>query len=341
MKNYMIVLLSILLIIVAMPAEAPAQTNMTFTTTSAALTPGATTMRVASATGFTANTTMAIIGDEAVNVVGVSGTTITITRGYNGTTARGHRSGDIVLVGPYNYFYSNSPNTGSCTATSQTVLPYVSIDRGTNRVRMWNCNNGFWEEQIIPNATTDWRNRYCNADISGFSLLTSFTDSNSLTFGTNTTPVSGTVLYGTIFVPRTMSITGLSVLNGTVAGTDSVIYSLYDAGGRLIANTALAGTTASGTNRFQDVAFTSTKLVTGPALYWGGWSANGTTTRVRTIPAPISAAATAFTGLLGSSFTATFGTLTNLTADAADGNPATTSLPTSLIANTAPIMCIY
>src|SRR6267378_1525266 len=63
------------------------------------------TIRVASATGITANNTLLFIEDgnggngEAVFVNSVSGTTIGVTRGYNGTQANQHLSGSVVLAG--------------------------------------------------------------------------------------------------------------------------------------------------------------------------------------------------------------------------------------------------
>lgn len=82
------------------------QQNPTFTVTtlSAAINSTATIMTVASATGFTANTTVAQIEDEVVGIAAVSGTTITIRRGQNGTRAANHASGSAVRVAaPQNF----------------------------------------------------------------------------------------------------------------------------------------------------------------------------------------------------------------------------------------------
>lgn len=69
------------------PNQSPTFTD---TTLSAAITSNALTMTVASATGFTANTTMAKIDDELVGISSVSGTTIGIRRGQFGTRAANH-----------------------------------------------------------------------------------------------------------------------------------------------------------------------------------------------------------------------------------------------------------
>jgi hypothetical protein len=52
----------------------------------------------------------------------------------------------------------------------------------------------------------------------------------------------------------------------------------------LVANSALTGTLAAGTNAFQDLAFTS-PVLTYPGRYFGVFQANGATTTTRRIAA--------------------------------------------------------
>ena len=100
-----------------------------------------TTFTVASATGITANNTILFVDDgtggnnEAVFVNAVSGTQISVTRGYNGTQSRPHLTGSVVLAGRPTQFYSVDPS-GSCTASS-TVTPYVNIMSG----KQWICSS--------------------------------------------------------------------------------------------------------------------------------------------------------------------------------------------------------
>src|ERR1019366_2742861 len=104
---------------------------LTATSLSAAVTQSTTVFPVASATGITATNTLLYIEDgtggnpEAVFVNAVNGTQISVTRGYNGTQARAHLSGSVVLAGPPYYFVAVDPS-GSCTASS-SVTPTVNI----------------------------------------------------------------------------------------------------------------------------------------------------------------------------------------------------------------------
>jgi hypothetical protein len=142
--------------------------------------------------------------------------------------------------------------------------------------------------------------------------------------GTSTTPVAGTVYYADIFIPETAKVlTGVGVLNAATVGTDKWLLALYDSGGTLLANTATAGTTTSGANAFQQIAFTSTYTVKKPGRYWIGASLNGTTDRFRTI------AAATWIDVLTTSATGTFGTLAALTP------------PTTFTADVGPVAYVY
>jgi hypothetical protein len=144
----------------ALSLPALGQATLTGTTLAAAATSSATTLQVASATGITANSTLLYIFDgtargEAVFVNSVSSKTLKVTRGYHGTSANGHISGALVLLGPPNYFYSGDPS-GACTLTSTLVTPYVNIKSG----RQWLCSSvtnswvpGFFNDSGIPGDT--------------------------------------------------------------------------------------------------------------------------------------------------------------------------------------------
>lgn len=135
--------------------------------------------------------------------------------------------------------------------------------------------------------------------------------------GTNTTPVAGTVYVSTITVPLDITLSAIGCMNGGTAATDKLLYSLYDAtSGVLLANTALAGTTATGTDAFQELALV-TNYTMRAGRYYVGWQTNGTTTRFRTV------AAATYINIASGSATGTFGTLptivppTTFTADKA------------------------
>lgn len=102
------------------------------------------------------------------------------------------------------------------------------------------------------------------------------------TQGTDTTPVSGTIFFGQVFIPANVTLTGISYLIGTVGGTNSVIVGLYNNAGTLVKNSALGGTVVGTLATMQRVPFTSSYAATGPAMYWVSVSMNGTTARLRT-----------------------------------------------------------
>lgn len=126
-----------------------------------------TSVRVSSATGITAGSTMLYIEDgtggpgEAMFVNSVSGTTIGVTRGYNGTQANTHLSGAVVLLGSPTTSYNPGPfvtvePSGSCTAAS-SYTPTTNIFTGNQ----WICSSisaswvpGYFNRASTPGVTT-------------------------------------------------------------------------------------------------------------------------------------------------------------------------------------------
>lgn len=69
--------------------------NRVQTTLTSAITSGATTIPVASSTGIVANMLMTVDA-EIINIVSVAGNNLTVTRGFDGTTAVAHTGGRLV-----------------------------------------------------------------------------------------------------------------------------------------------------------------------------------------------------------------------------------------------------
>jgi hypothetical protein len=145
------------------------------------------------------------------------------------------------------------------------------------------------------------------------------------TSGTDTTPASGSHFVTSIFVPANKTVTGASYLIGSVGGTNLVYAALYAAGGTVVTNSDVAGggVTVGTAANSQSLAFTSTAAIKGPALYYVGISMNGTTARLRTVPAFTSG------GILGNTVTQTHGTVANIT------------VPGTFVADKAPIVFLY
>lgn len=186
-----------------------AQTTVTSTTLSSALSYTSTTVRVASATGIAIPSLPSSAGDigspssndvtiiyadrEAMRVVGVSGTIISVQRGFGGTLQSAHISGAKVWVGPGSYFYSTAPE-GACTSTGLTSLPRIITTTGD----LYTCGNGQWttfgtyENRLTQGAT--------------LASATTITPTNPIHV------VSGTTEVVTITVPPACQSTGCQLI---------------------------------------------------------------------------------------------------------------------------------
>ena len=150
MKRFAVILLAAAVLVgSAWPASAQF-TAATKTTLSAAVTYGATTITVASATGFTVDNYVYTDG-ELMRIRAISGTTITVTRGQSGTMQRAHRTSRSVYTGNLAHFQSRDPDYGAtCTdgtaaagamGTNAVYQPWVNILTGTE----WYCQStGRW-----------------------------------------------------------------------------------------------------------------------------------------------------------------------------------------------------
>lgn len=142
------------------------------------------------------------------------------------------------------------------------------------------------------------------------------------TSGTDTACSNGTAYVASIYVPTKFLATGVNYLIGSVGGTDKVISTLWNKDGEVVANSATAGATVGTSANQQSVAFTSTVVIP-RGRYYIGVTFNGTTAKFRTVPAHTGQ------GLLGDGVTQTFGT------------PAAITVPTSFVADKAPVAALY
>jgi len=98
------------------------------------------------------------------------------------------------------------------------------------------------------------------------------------TQGTDTTPVVTETYLARVFIPCNVTITGLSVLNGSaVAG--NITMALADSNGVVVASTA--STAQSGTAAYQQVALSTPYAAKGPAEYFILLQCNNTGARFR------------------------------------------------------------
>ena len=133
-KNFTFVFLMLALSVIG-----SAQTALTHTTLSSAVTATTNTFIVASATGISAGTNLYVIDfhsviGELVVVRSVSSTTLTVTRG--GGFQRAHVSGARVVIAPTpSAFYNRNPK-GACTAASTLYTPWINTTTG----EQWLCS---------------------------------------------------------------------------------------------------------------------------------------------------------------------------------------------------------
>ena len=129
--------------------------------------------------------------------------------------------------------------------------------------------------------------------------------------GASSVNTTGAICLSEIFIPHWNTWKGLAVLNGTVASTDAVLVALYGSDGKLLANSALAGTTASGASTFQNRDFL-VPVTLAPGRYFGAYQSAGATA---TTNRPVAANGV---NILTGSVAGTFGVL-----------PATITVPTT------------
>jgi hypothetical protein len=132
---------------------ASAQVNtLTQTSLSNAITSNVQTFIVASATNITATpATTLFVETEAMQVISITGTTVTVTRGANSTKAVAHASGSMVLAGKPDWFFGYAP-TGACTTAATYATPFVNLATGAQYLcstvtLQWGAG---WQNTLLP-----------------------------------------------------------------------------------------------------------------------------------------------------------------------------------------------
>lgn len=287
------------------------------TTLAAAITStSVTTIALSSTTGMTKGVTGMYVDREYMPIIGISttGNVVTVIRGAGGTRAATHASGALVYFGNRNLF-GTFPQAGSGTLANNATDPLIDLSTG---IRYY-CKNSVWvaDPNFPQNDGLGGTGRF------RFPTIT-FGSTAYASLGTAVSSVAGTIYFADVFVGRDFTATGIGILNAGTTGTNLGIVALYDSGGVLLANSALAGAVTSGGNAFQQYAFTATVRIQGPAQYWVAYQANGATDNFRCI------AASTFVDVLTKSQTGVFATI-----------PATFTPPTTFSADVGPAAYLY
>lgn len=271
--------LNIIVCALALMGGSFAQTILTNTTLSAAVTSSSvTTVVVTSATGINApsatdpsKATYIFVDREAMDVRAVNGTTLTVVRGASNSAASAHASSAVVFVIPANLstLFDQIPE-GSCTRANELALPRIDFVSGI----VSDCLGGQWIQGDAVQTTRQSFNGFRYPD-PGATALTALETAG-------TAPSAATEQYCTeIDLPYSFLITGLAALNGTTVGTDKHLMILYDSSGNVLANSAVAGATTSGASTYQKYNFLNKYYAVGPARYFACVQTNGTTDTLR------------------------------------------------------------
>ena len=226
MKNTLKALLATLALIVFSTSLHAQQNTLTMTTLSQAQTASSNVIILASQTNVTvgpnaSQQTILYIDGEQENVLAITGTAITVSRGQAGTRAVAHSSGQMVLLGRPSWFYRFNPS-GACVTANVFATPWVNVL--TNQ--QWLCSSVTlnwvpgWGNTSVPAGVTTLVASAAGAvtpsgplfHINGTSAITGFTTP----IGCNATAV-GTC--GPFTVIPDAAFTWTTATNIAVAGT--------------------------------------------------------------------------------------------------------------------------
>lgn len=170
MKNTLRSLILGLVIVLALTMPGFAQTSLTTTTLSSAVTSASqTVLSLTAVTGITGGSSILYLtpGLEAMDVVSVSGTTVTVRRGTQGTRGVPHAANTVVWVANTpNRFVQQAPR-GACTqSTDQDFAPLIHLPTGD----LYNCGPRITLAEAVlgPTGTTPVAGYWERVNLGGF-----------------------------------------------------------------------------------------------------------------------------------------------------------------------------
>lgn len=218
--------LALAVAVAALPVLINAQTTLTQTTLSAAVTSVTQNrIQVASATGISVGTRL-YVDRELMTVQSISGTNVVVARGTGGSPTN-HASGAAVLAGPSSYFYQSAPTAGPCTATAETATPRIVVPTGD----IYTCSQSVWVRThqagfpYAPSAT----------------LLAQYTASGALTVAPGVHLLNGTTLAMTLANPTIAQNGMIMYISAQNASAHTVTYTAGFGGGTTARDVATFG----------------------------------------------------------------------------------------------------
>lgn len=241
--------LAVLLFALLSAIGVSAQTAVTYTSLSAAVTGGnaspyQTSVTLAATTGVSAASlgapqTILDVDGEAMGVLTVNTTTkvATVIRGYQSSRIGGHESGAIVIVAPVDAFHAEAPAPGSCSQSgtdSSSYTPWIVTGTGVQ----WICDSG-GTKKWLPVVSTG--------------AITPAASSAAIQTAGQTFTLDGTLTgdpIALVSAPVPTSLCPLVQSSVTAANTVTLYFTTL---------TAAACTPAAGTYMFYDPLLNSTK----------------------------------------------------------------------------------
>lgn len=151
----------LVVLLAVLAGTAGAQVSLTSTTLATAITsPAVQQITVASTSGISVGNLL-FVDREAMQVLSIAGSVLTVARGQSPVIATAHVSGATVLAGPPSHFYNFSPKLGTpCTPTATDVTPWVNLQDGsqytcTGSPSVWAPSGGASASCGTPNCSVN------------------------------------------------------------------------------------------------------------------------------------------------------------------------------------------
>lgn len=170
MKKYLISFIAALALIASFVAPVSAQTTVPTTTTSAAVTATVRTVILTSVTGVTVGGGVYVDNElMLVNTVNTTTRQVGVTRGYSGSGAAPHISGQTVYIGPVagvtgSPFVQSDPPIGSCNLSAEVYSLRINTLNG----RIWSCTASTAGQWVTVQDAYLWvAHGACQSSVSG------------------------------------------------------------------------------------------------------------------------------------------------------------------------------
>lgn len=138
--------------------------------------------------------------------------------------------------------------------------------------------------------------------------------------GTDTATQNGKIQCAEIYIPTSVSVTGIRVLQGLTVGNQTITAAITDMNGKVIPGSGTTSVTTAGAAAYQSLAFTSGAITLGPGSYLIAIIHNGAADTYYAHPTG---------GFISGEVTQAYGAIANFTP------------PTTFTTNKGPVATLY